>query len=246
MAKPAQGTTAATEWDRDAALTTARILLEIDAIKFRPEEPFTFTSGWKSPVYIDCRRIIYFPRARSKICDLAVEKIDRHVGYESIEAVAGGETAGIPFAAWIADRMNAPMAYVRKQPKGFGRQALIEGDVPEGKRTLLVEDLTTDGQSKIRFATALAGRGRDRQPRVCRVLLWRFPRRVRNIGADGHRIAPFMHVVGCAGGLQGPAGILRHQPDRGPAVPGRSGRLVGVTWWDFLTRGSDGAKGGGG
>ena len=159
MAKPAQGTTAATQWDRDAALTSARILLEIDAIKFRPEEPFTFTSGWKSPVYIDCRRIIYFPRARGKICDLAVEKINRHVGYETIEAVAGGETAGIPFAAWIADRMAAPMAYVRKKPKGFGRQALIEGDVPEGKRTLLVEDLTTDGQSKIRFATSLRDAG---------------------------------------------------------------------------------------
>jgi orotate phosphoribosyltransferase len=159
MAKPAQGMGYATEWDRDAALTTSRMLLEIDAIRFRPEEPFTFTSGWKSPVYIDCRRIIYFPRVRSKICDLAVEKINRHVGYETIEAVAGGETAGIPFAAWIADRMAAPMAYVRKQPKGFGRQALIEGDVPEGKRTLLVEDLTTDGGSKIRFAQALRDAG---------------------------------------------------------------------------------------
>src|SRR5580698_115563 len=62
MAKPAQGMGYATEWDRDAALTTSRMLLEIDAIRFRPEEPFTFTSGWKSPVYIDCRRIIYFPR----------------------------------------------------------------------------------------------------------------------------------------------------------------------------------------
>jgi orotate phosphoribosyltransferase len=81
------------------------------------------------------------------------------VGYETIEAVAGGETAGIPFAAWIADRMGAPMAYVRKQAKGFGRNALIEGDVPEGKRTLLVEDLTTDGQSKIRFAQALRDAG---------------------------------------------------------------------------------------
>ena len=147
--------TATTDWDRDAALTTARILLEIQAINFRPDEPYTFTSGWKSPVYIDCRRIIFFPRARSKICELAVEKINRHVGYETIEVVAGGETAGIPFAAWIADRMLAPMAYVRKKPKGFGRNALIEGDVPEGKRTLLVEDLTTDGQSKIRFAQAL-------------------------------------------------------------------------------------------
>lgn len=148
-----------TDWDRDAALTTARILLEIKAVNFRPEEPYTFTSGWKSPVYIDCRRIIYFPRARSKICELAVEKIGRNIGYESIEAVAGGETAGIPFAAWIADRMSAPMAYVRKKPKGFGRDALIEGDVPTGKNTLLVEDLTTDGASKIQFCKALRDAG---------------------------------------------------------------------------------------
>ncbi len=148
-----------TEWDRDAALTTARILLEIKAVNFRPDEPYTFTSGWKSPVYIDCRRIISFPRARNRICDLGVGKIERHVGFETIEAVAGGETAGIPFAAWIADRLGAPMAYVRKQAKGFGRNALIEGDVPEGKRTLLVEDLTTDGQSKIRFAQSLRDAG---------------------------------------------------------------------------------------
>ena len=148
-----------TEWDRDAALTTARILLEIKAVNFRPAEPYTLTSGWKSPVYIDCRRIIYFPQARQKICDLSVEKIQRHIGYESIEAVVGGETAGIPFAAWIADRMAAPMAYVRKKPKGFGRNALIEGDVPEGKRTLLVEDLTTDGGSKIKFAQSLRDAG---------------------------------------------------------------------------------------
>ncbi len=148
-----------TDWDRDAALTTARILLEIGAVNFRPDEPYTLTSGWKSPVYIDCRRIIFFPRARAKICSLAVEKIGRHVGYESIDAVVGGETAGIPFAAWIADRMLAPMAYIRKKPKGFGRNALIEGDVPEGRRTLLVEDLTTDGQSKIQFARALREAG---------------------------------------------------------------------------------------
>src|SRR5262249_57023390 len=142
------------DWDRDAALTTARILLEIQAINFRPDEPYTFTSGWKSPVYIDCRRIIFFPRARNKICELGVEKINRHIGYETIEAVAGGETAGIPFAAWVADRMAAPMAYVRKQAKGFGRNSLIEGDVPEGKRTPLVEELTTHRPSKNRLPQA--------------------------------------------------------------------------------------------
>ena len=73
--------------------------------------------------------------------------------------MAGGETAGIPFAAWIADRMLLPMAYVRKKPKGFGRNALIEGDVPDGQRTLLVEDLTTDGASKIVFAKSLRDAG---------------------------------------------------------------------------------------
>jgi orotate phosphoribosyltransferase len=151
--------THASDWDRDAALTTARILLEIKAVNFRPEEPYTFTSGWKSPVYIDCRKIISFPRARNQICDLGVQKIHRHVGYETIEAVVGGETAGIPFGAWIADRMLAPMAYVRKKPKGFGRNAQIEGEVPVGKNTLLVEDLTTDGGSKIRFANALREAG---------------------------------------------------------------------------------------
>ena len=148
-----------TDWDRDAALTTARILLEIKAVNFRPDEPYTLTSGWKSPVYIDCRRIIYFPRARAKICELGVEMIGRHIGFESIEAIAGGETAGIPFAAWIADRMAAPMAYIRKKPKGFGRNALIEGDVPVGRNTLLVEDLTTDGGSKVQFCQALRDAG---------------------------------------------------------------------------------------
>lgn len=159
MAGSAETTSSPTEWDRDAALATARILLEIKAVNFRPENPYTFTAGWKSPVYIDCRRIIYFPQARKKISDLAVEKIQRHVGYETIETIAGGETAGIPFAAWISDRMGTPMSYVRKKPKGFGQNALIEGDVPVGKHTLLVEDLTTDGGSKIRFVNALRDAG---------------------------------------------------------------------------------------
>ena len=149
----------ASDWDRDAALTTAKLLLEIKAVNFRPEEPYTLTSGWKSPVYIDCRKIIFFPRARAKICDLAVEKISRHIGYEAIQAVAGGETAGIPFAAWIAERMGTPMAYIRKKPKGFGRDAQIEGVLVDGARTLLVEDLATDGKSKVNFIKALRDAG---------------------------------------------------------------------------------------
>jgi orotate phosphoribosyltransferase len=88
----------------EAARTAARILLEIEAVHFRPRQPFTLTSGRASPVYIDCRKIISFPRARTKIIDLAVELIEREIGFNA-DAVAGGETAGIPFAAWIADRL---------------------------------------------------------------------------------------------------------------------------------------------
>ena len=242
---PRRPSSAATEWDRDAALTTARILLEIKAINFRPEEPYTFTSGWKSPVYIDCRRIIYFPHARSKICDLAVEKIHRHVGYETIEAVAGGETAGIPFAAWIADRMSAPMAYVRKKPKGFGQNALIEGDVPVGKRTLLVEDLTTDGQSKIRFANALRDAGAIVNHAFVVFFYGVFPGAFETLAQDGHHAAQPVHLVGRAGGLQGPAVFLRCGAVGGAAVPGEPGRLVGRAWRHRLGRGSDGAQGSG-
>src|SRR5215475_12826948 len=115
----------------EAARTTARILLEIEAVHFRPQQPFILTSGRASPVYIDCRKIIAFPRARAKIIDLAVATIEREIGFESLDAIAGGETAGIPFAAWIADRLGLPMLYVRKKPKGFGRGAQIEGQVKD-------------------------------------------------------------------------------------------------------------------
>ena len=138
-----------------AAYTTARILLELKAVGFSPDKPFTFTSGRRSPVYIDCRRIISFPRARAKLMALGAEMIMQQVGYESLDAIAGGETAGIPFAAWIAERLGLPMLYVRKQHKGFGRMAQIEGDLKPGKRVLLVEDLATDGGSKLVFIDAL-------------------------------------------------------------------------------------------
>ncbi len=134
---------------------TAKMLLEVDAVLFNPEKPFIFTSGWASPVYIDCRRLISFPRLRQTIIDFATTTILRDIGFEKFDTVAGGETAGIPFAAWIADRLMLPMQYVRKKPKGFGRDAQIEGHLQEGARTLLVEDLTTDGRSKVNFCKAL-------------------------------------------------------------------------------------------
>ncbi|WP_332697603.1 orotate phosphoribosyltransferase [Bosea sp. (in: a-proteobacteria)] len=146
--------------DRAAiAQEAAKMLLEIKAVHFYSDKPFFFTSGWASPVYIDCRKIISYPRLRSALMDFAAATIARDIGYESIDNVAGGETAGIPFAAWISDRMMLPMQYVRKKAKGFGRNAQIEGEVVVGARTLLVEDLATDGRSKVNFCQALRDAG---------------------------------------------------------------------------------------
>jgi orotate phosphoribosyltransferase len=110
-------------------------------------------------VYIDCRKLIFYPRVRRQLVDFAEATLGRDAGFEQFDVVAGGETAGIPYAAWIADRLGLPMQYVRKKPKGFGRNAQIEGDIREGARTLLVEDLTTDGRSKINFCKALRDAG---------------------------------------------------------------------------------------
>jgi orotate phosphoribosyltransferase len=137
------------------ARDTARLLLEIEAIHCRPDNPYIFTSGRASPVYIDCRKLISYPEARAKIMNYALKSIDKQIGWNKIDVVAGGETAGIPFAAFLAALAKKPMIYVRKQPKGFGRMAQIEGDLKPGKRVLLVEDLATDGGSKIVFIEAL-------------------------------------------------------------------------------------------
>ncbi|MCQ0986176.1 orotate phosphoribosyltransferase [Jiella marina] len=135
--------------------TVARMLLEIEAVHFRADQPFTFTSGLASPVYIDCRKLISYPRIRAAIMDFAASVVLRGAGFEQFDTVIGGETAGIPFAAWLSDKLGLPMQYVRKKPKGFGRDAQIEGALAEGARVLLVEDLTTDGGSKVKFAEAI-------------------------------------------------------------------------------------------
>ena len=89
------------------------------------------------------------------LTELAAACITREIGFESLDAIAGGETAGIPFAAWISEALALPMLYVRKQPKGFGRHAQIEGHLHENERVLLVEDLASDGASKVNFCQAL-------------------------------------------------------------------------------------------
>ena len=144
---------------REIARLTARMLLEIKAVHFNADEPFVLASGKPSPTDIDCRKLISFPRIRSTLMDFLTVTVMRNAGFEAFDNVAGGGTAGIPFGAWVAERMALPMTYVRKKPKGYGRNARIEGAMSEGQRVLLVEDLTTDGGSKISFVDAIRETG---------------------------------------------------------------------------------------
>ena len=141
------------------ARLTARMLLEIKAVHFNAAEPYTYSSGLKGPTYIDCRKLISYPRIRSTLMDFLTVTVMRNAGFEAFDNIAGGETAGIPFAALVAERMALPMTYVRKKPKGYGRNARIEGEMTEGQRVLLVEDLTTDGGSKLSFVDAIRETG---------------------------------------------------------------------------------------
>ena len=139
----------------EIARLTAHMLLEIEAVHFNARDPFTLASGLPSPTYIDCRKLISFPRIRSTLMDFLSCTVMREAGFEAFDNIAGGETAGIPFGALVAERLALPMTYVRKKPKGYGRDAQIEGVMKDGERVLLVEDLTTDGGSKLKFVDAI-------------------------------------------------------------------------------------------
>lgn len=137
----------------------AKMLWEIKAVHFNAAEPYKLASGMRSPVYIDCRKLLSYPRVRSSVMDFAVATLLSNAGFEQFDCIAGGETAGIPFAALLADRLNLPMIYVRKKPKGHGRNAQIEGHMPEGARVLVIEDLTTAGGSMFTFIDAVRAAG---------------------------------------------------------------------------------------
>ena len=145
--------------DDKIARTTAKFLLEINAIHFNSVSPFTLTSGLKSPVYIDCRKLISYPKARSILINFLSDIVVNKIGLDKVESLVGGETAGIPFASFLASKLELPMHYVRKKPKGFGVNNYIEGNNIKGKKVILVEDLTTDGGSKIKFCNSIRKAG---------------------------------------------------------------------------------------
>ncbi len=177
---------------------TARMLLEIGAVNFNTRDPFTLASGLPSPSYIDCRKLISFPRIRSTLMDFLTVTVMRDAGFEAFDNIAGGETAGIPFAALVAERMGLPMTYVRKKPKGYGRNARIEGAMSEGQRVLLVEDLTTDGGSKLSFVDAIRQTGASCNHTAVIFYYGIFPETEKTLGDHGvslHHLCTWWDVL---------------------------------------------------
>jgi len=135
----------------------AKILLKIESVKFSFDTPFTLTSGQLSPVYVDCRKIISFVKERNIILNL----IENYISNKKIkfDIIAGGETAGIPYCSFLSERLQKQMIYIRKKPKGFGKNQQIEGSFKKGEKVFLIEDLATDGGSKILFVNAIRNAG---------------------------------------------------------------------------------------
>ncbi|MBN7786296.1 orotate phosphoribosyltransferase [Ponticoccus gilvus] len=182
----------------EMARLTARMLWEIEAVNFMADEPFKLASGQLSPVYIDCRKLISFPRIRSTLMDFLTVTVMRNAGFEAFDNIAGGETAGIPFAALVAERMALPMTYVRKKPKGYGRNARIEGAMTEGQRVLLVEDLTTDGGSKLSFVDAIRDTGATCAHTAVIFYYGIFPETIKTLGDHGvalHHLCTWWEVL---------------------------------------------------
>ena len=135
----------------------AEKLIDIESVKFSFENHFTLTSGLKSPVYVDCRKIISFLDEREFIMNEALNYFEKNK--IKFDLVAGGETAGIPYAAIISEKIKKPMIYIRKKPKGFGQNQQIEGNFKEKEKAILIEDLATDGGSKVVFVEAMRKAG---------------------------------------------------------------------------------------
>lgn len=143
--------------DQSIAAEVAEKLLEIQAIRLQPEKPFTWASGWKSPIYCDNRLSLSFPEVRNLIRDQLVKSVSHF--FQHVEAIAGVATAGIPQGALIANELGLPFIYVRSKPKDHGMENMIEGKVTPGQKVVLVEDLVSTGGSSLKAAEDLKNAG---------------------------------------------------------------------------------------
>lgn len=144
---------------KQAAEQIAKHLLDIQAVILRPDDPFTWSSGLRAPIYCDNRLTLAYPNIRKTIAHSFVELIEQRYG--NVDVIAGTATAGIPHAAWVSDALNLPMVYVRGSAKSHGKQQQIEGKVQPGQKAVVIEDLISTGGSVLTAVKALQDAGVD-------------------------------------------------------------------------------------
>lgn len=176
---------------QNIAEITGRLLWHYGAIEVNEEDPFRLTSGNFTPIYINCRRLISFPPSRDLL--ISFFHVLCHEQEIKCDCIAGGETAGIPFGAWLAERLDQPFVYVRKKTKNYGGGRRLEG-VPRGQ-VLLVEDLLTDGGSKVGFIEGIRETGCTVAD--CLVLVDREQNGVQNLAKMGVKVFPLVKISTC-------------------------------------------------
>jgi orotate phosphoribosyltransferase len=151
--------------DQNFAKEIALDLLEINAVILQPNDPFTWASGWNSPIYCDNRLTMRYPKIRKKIAKRFVKYIEEN--FKDLDVITGTATAGIPHAAWVAENMDIPMSYVRAKAKAYGLGNQIEGGIQKGESTVIIEDLVSTGGSAISVVEALQFIGADVKAVLC-------------------------------------------------------------------------------
>lgn len=164
----------------------AKLLLDVGAVSLQPEKPFTWSSGLKSPIYCDNRLLMSFPKERKRMMDMMASYVTETFG--PVEVLAGTATAGIPHAAWLADRFHLPMVYVRSSSKGHGKQNRIEGVLTAGQKVLIIEDLISTGGSSIEAADAVKEAGGE-VIGICSIFTYGLPAAEQAGKISGYRLA---------------------------------------------------------
>lgn len=163
----------------------AKSLLEIGAVALRPNEPFTWTSGLKSPIYCDNRLTMAYPAIRELVADGFATMIRER--YPDAEVIAGTSTAGIPHAAWVAQKLNLPMAYIRDKAKGHGKQNQIEGRIAPGQKVVVIEDLISTGGSSLKAAQAVREAGAEVSA-VLAIFTYQFEHAMKSFEEEGFQL----------------------------------------------------------
>lgn len=172
-----------------------KLLSSINAVTLSPEEPYTWTSGIKSPIYCDNRLVISHPEARNQVIQGFVEMFQEY--YPEGTVIAGTATAGIPHAAWLADRLNLPMIYVRSSAKGHGKGNQIEGTLPHGAKVVMIEDLISTGGSVIQAAQAVRQAG-GQVLGVLAIMTYELEKgyeQFRQAGLEYHTLTDYSHLI---------------------------------------------------